>query len=338
MADALPQDNSTAASPAVRRYWQDFCTAVRLPADTPCQAWYFGSDAALAHELAELVLRGPKRATASLAEFKDGMPQVAPVPGGYSVVTEFDGTPRAVVRTARLDRRALRDVDAAFAWDEGEGDRTLADWQRGHRRYFTAVLKETGRAFDDGLLVDLERFELLYPFDAALNPVDCGPRLVAGLLPGVLSASVALQTLYYARDHAFGVHFETGRMADVAAFLARYDATRDGVWAVVDKGAILGTLVIDGGSFDDPDCAQLRWFILADELQGKGMGRRMMQAAMDFCAQRYSRVRLGTFSALNAARRLYEAFGFRKVHEQPTTEWGPEVLEQRWEWQRRDAR
>lgn len=338
MADALPQSNSTAGSPAVHRYWHAFCTAVRLPPETPYQAWYFGNTPAMAHELVELVLRGPKRATAGMAEFNDRMPQVAPVPGGYSVVTELDGTPRAVIRTVQLERRALRDVDAAFAWDEGEGDRTLDDWQRGHRKFFTEELQNLGRAFDDGMPVDLERFELLYPFDAALNPVDCGPRLIPALLPGVLSASVALQSQYYARDHGFGVHFETGRMADVAAFLARYDAARDGVWAVVDRGAVLGTLIIDGGSSDDPGCAQLRWFILADGLQGKGMGRRMMEAAMDFCAQRYARVRLGTFSALSAARHLYEAFGFRKFHEAPSTEWGPEVLEQRWEWQRKDIR
>lgn len=338
MSELQQFDNSVALSPQVRRFWADFCTAVRLPEDTPFQAWYFGDTTELAHELVELVLRGPKRATAGLAEFNDRMPQVAPVPGGYSVVTEFDGTPRAVIRTTQLDRRALRDVDAAFAWDEGEGDRTLDDWLRGHRSYFTRELARAGRVFDDAMAVDLERFELLYPFDAALNPVDCGPRLLPALLPGVLSASVALQTQYYARDHAFGVYFETGRVADVAAFLARYDAARDGVWAVVDKGAVLGTLIIDGGSCDDADCAQLRWFILADSLQGKGMGRHMMRAAMDFCAQRYARVQLGTFSALQAARHLYESFGFRKIYEMPSTEWGPEVLEQHWEWRREETR
>lgn len=337
MADPLPQDNSTAGSPAVLRYWQAFCTTTHLPADTPYQAWYFGDGPELAHSLVELVLRGPKRATAGLAEFNDRMPQVAPVPHGYSVLTEFDGTPRAVIRTAQLERRPFAAVDAAFAWDEGEGDRTLPDWQDGHRAYFSREMERLGRRFDESMLVDLERFELLYPFDAALNPVNCGPRLLPALLPGMLSASVALQTQRYARDHAFGVYFETGRMADVAAFLARYDAARDGVWAVVDRGAVLGTLVIDGGSGDDPQCAELRWFILADSLQGKGLGRRMMKAAMGFCTQRYARVRLGTFAALHAARHLYESFGFRMVHEAPSITWGPEVLEQHWEWQRRDA-
>jgi RimJ/RimL family protein N-acetyltransferase len=141
-----------------------------------------------------------------------------------------------------------------------------------------------------------------------------------------------LQTQYYAREHNFGVFFEAGRLADIGAFLARFDSERDGAWVAVDRGAVVGTIVIDGGSTDDADCAQLRWFIMDDALRGHGMGRRMMQAAMQFAAARYRRVILSTFVGLHAARHLYEAFGFRKVLEQRSTEWGPEVLEQHWEW------
>jgi len=331
VTDTSALDNSVERTSAVQAYWREFCTATGLDPATPYQAWYFGDTPRLAHELLELVLHGPKRATAGLSEFNDQMPDVKPAAGGYSVVTEHDGTPRAVIRTTVLERRPFGEVDAAFAWDEGEGDRTLADWKDGHRQFFTRELATIGRRFDEAMPVDLERFELLYPYEAALNPVACGPRLLPCLLPSALAASAALQSYYYARDHAFGVFFESGRMADIAGFLARYDARRDGVWVAVDGGQVLGTIVIDGGALDDPAVAQLRWFIMADALRGKGMGRRMMQAAVDFCRGRYARIRLGTFSALHAARHLYESFGFTLVYEQPSTEWGPEVLEQHWE-------
>jgi uncharacterized protein YhfF/ribosomal protein S18 acetylase RimI-like enzyme len=332
MNDVHALDNSVAKSAAVQQYWTDFCIASRLDPATPYQAWYFGDTPALAHDLVELVLHGPKRATAGLAEFNDQMPEVKPVSGGYSVLTEYDGMPRAVIRTTVLERRAFAEVDAAFAWDEGEGDRTLADWKEGHRSYFTRELATLGRRFDETLEVDLERFELLYPFDRALNPVDCGPRVLPCLLPGALASSAALQSQYYAREHGFGVYFEAGRMADIAAFLSRYDAHRDGVWVAVDSGQVVGTIVIDGGASANRTQAQLRWFIIADTLRGRGMGRRLMQDAMEFATARYARVRLGTFDALHAARHLYEDFGFRKVLERPSTEWGPEVREQHWEW------
>jgi len=334
VTDTSVLDNSVKRTPAVRDYWRRFCVATGLDPATPSQAWYFGDTPKLAHELVELVLSGPKRATAGLSEVNDTLPQVKPVAGGYSVLTEHNGTPRAVIRTTVLERRLFAEVDAEFAWDEGEGDRTLADWKDGHRRFFTRELATIGRRFDESLAVDLERFELLYPFEAALNPVDCGPRLLPCLLPGAMASSAALQTRYYARDHAFGVIFEAGRLADIAGFVARFDAARDGVWVAVDRGEVLGTIVIDGGSTGDPTSAQLRWFIVGDALRGRGMGRRMMQAAMDFASARYARVVLGTFSALDAARHLYEEFGFHRVLERPTTQWGPEVLEQHWEWTR----
>ncbi|HQR56169.1 MAG TPA: GNAT family N-acetyltransferase [Burkholderiaceae bacterium] len=332
MSDLHTLDNSVARTPAVERYWCDFCIATGLDPATPYQAWYFGDTAELAHELVELVLHGPKRATAGLAEFNDQMPLVKPVAGGYSVLTERDGAPRAVIRTTVLERRPFVEVDASFAWDEGEGDRTLDDWKDGHRRYFTRELALLGRRFDESMAVDLERFELLYPFDAALNPIDCGPRLLPCLLPGAMAASAALQSQYYARDHGFGVVFEAGRLADIAGFVARFDAGRDGVWVAVEGGRVQGTIVIDGGADDDPRRAQLRWFIVADDLRGKGMGRRLLEAAMAFASRRYERVHLGTFAGLDAARHLYEDFGFRKTLERRSTQWGPEVLEQHWEW------
>jgi uncharacterized protein YhfF/GNAT superfamily N-acetyltransferase len=334
VSDLHALDNSVERSPVVEDYWRKFCVATGLDPSTPYQAWYFGDSAELAHELVELVLHGPKRATAGLSEFNDQMPLVKPVAGGYSVLTERDGTPRAVIRTTVLERRAFAEVDAAFAWDEGEGDRTLADWMDGHRRFFTRELALLGRTFDEAMAVDLERFELLYPFDVAHNPVDCGPRLLPCLLPGAMSASAALQTQYYARDHGFGVFFEAGRLKDIADFVARFNAQRDGVWVAADGGQVLGTIVIDGGASDDPKSAQLRWFVVADALRGKGMGRRMMHAAMAFASGRYARVHLGTFAGLHAARRLYEEFGFTKTLERRSTQWGPEVLEQHWEWTR----
>lgn len=180
-------DNTVPQDGAVAAYWAEFCRAASVPESTPYQAWYFGDTPALAHELAELVLHGPKRATASLAWSNEAAPQAAPVPDGYSVITEFDGTPRAVIRTTSLETRALSAVDAQFAWDEGEGDRTLADWLDGHRRYFARECAQLGRTFSDDAPVALERFELLYPFDRALAAPD-GPRIVPGM-------TVTLETL-----------------------------------------------------------------------------------------------------------------------------------------------
>ena len=196
----------------------------------------------------------------------DALPHTAAVPDGYSVVTEIDGTPRAVIRTTGLERRKFFDVDAAFAWDEGEGDRTLDDWKHGHWSYFSRECESLGRPMSEDAEVCLERFELLYPFEYALNPVECGPRIVPGYIPGGLAASCALQTHYYALHHGFGAIFEAGRLADIGVFLDRYDAERDGIWLLVDGGRVQGSIVIDGGG-RQRGAAQLRWFIVSEDCE-----------------------------------------------------------------------
>jgi uncharacterized protein YhfF/RimJ/RimL family protein N-acetyltransferase len=322
-------DNRIARDGAVAAYWAEYCRAASLPASTPYQAWYFGNTPALAHELVELVLYGPKRATAGAAWAVDLEPDLGAVPFGYSVVTEFDGTPRCVIRTSQLQRKPLDQVDAQFAWDEGEGDRTLADWLDGHERYFRSECAAAGREFHSDMDVQLERFELLYPFDRAIAVPD-GPRLVPGYLPGAIGAMTALHSAFYSKVHGFGAAFEVKVASDLAQFIGRFDPAHDGLWLVVDDGRIAGSIAIDGR---DAASAQLRWFLLDPALQGGGLGQRMLDRALDFCRQRgLPRVHLSTFAGLDAARRLYERAGFRPVHEADGETWGRVVREQRFEW------
>ena len=314
---------------AVSAFWRTFCRCAGVPPETPYQAWYFGDSPALAHELVELVLNGPKRATAGSAWVYENAPDAAPVPDGYSVVTEHDGTPRAVIRTVWLETRSLADVDAQFAWDEGEGDRTLPDWLAGHTRYFTHECARQGRPFSPTMPVTLERFELLYPFDRALAVPD-GPRIVPCYLPGAIGMVGRLHGEYYAREHGFGVLFESKVTREFAEFAARFDPARDGIWLVVDRSEVHGSIVIDGHG--ESAQAHLRWFILSDAIRGRGQGHRLMDAAMAFCRRAgYRCVYLNTFKGLDAARALYERAGFRLVSEQNGETWGHAVVEQRFE-------
>ena len=66
------------------------------------------------------------------------------------------GRPRAILETVEVERRRFEGVDAAFAHDEGEGDRSLAYWRRAHTDYFT----RRGE-FQPGMEVYCERFRLV---------------------------------------------------------------------------------------------------------------------------------------------------------------------------------
>jgi len=111
----------------------------------------FGDNPQLADELAALVLAGKKRATCWAA----GEGPKTEV-GKQWVVLNGSGVPVAVIETVELTRRRFGEVDEAFAFDEGEGDSTLASWQRAHQNYF-------GRqgTFAPDMLLWCERFRLV---------------------------------------------------------------------------------------------------------------------------------------------------------------------------------
>jgi uncharacterized protein YhfF len=149
-------------SDAVKEFWREFCEKSELSPETPYQAWYFGNSAKMARELAELVISGQKTATASLVEFNEKHPQFAPVDDGYSVITDFNGNPLCIIQTTEIRHLPFIEVDARFAFDEGEDDRTLEDWRDGHWLYFTREVAENALEFNENSLVCCERFKLLY--------------------------------------------------------------------------------------------------------------------------------------------------------------------------------
>lgn len=120
--------------------------------------WAFGDGPELADELLLLVIAGAKRATCdSLAACQANiMPRV----GEVSVVLDGAGRPACAIETTAVDVRRFSEVDAAFAFEEGEGDRSLATWRRDHRRYF-----ERQGTFSEDMQVVCERFKLLDVFE-----------------------------------------------------------------------------------------------------------------------------------------------------------------------------
>ena len=155
-------------SPAVESFWRSFVDATGI--DGPYSAWSFGNEPAMADELGLLVRDGPKRATTSLLSWYEGgaadPEEPMPVVGALSVVLDGRGEPICVIRTVKVEVRPFGEVDEAFAWVEGEGDRGLAYWSDAHVRFFASE----GRPVDEDTLVVLDTFEQLWP-----NPDEGSP-------------------------------------------------------------------------------------------------------------------------------------------------------------------
>lgn len=150
-------------SDAIQNFWREFCAEnPGVNRDAPYEVWFFHHNRESSKKLAQLVLSGKKKATASLMENESDVGAGGSL-GGYSVVTDFDGNPQCVIQTTEVRRLPFREVDAQFAFDEGEGDQTLEYWRTAHRKFFTECCRELNIEFDESMLISCKRFELLFP-------------------------------------------------------------------------------------------------------------------------------------------------------------------------------
>jgi uncharacterized protein YhfF len=115
------------------------------------RSFAFGDNPQLADELLDLVLRGIKTATCSTEDEPN-----TSSPQERWIVLDGAGNPRCVIETTEVSYRRFGEVDASFAHEEGEGDRSLAYWREAHRDYFG----RQGR-FSEDMMLMCERFRLV---------------------------------------------------------------------------------------------------------------------------------------------------------------------------------
>ncbi len=118
------------------------------------RAFAFGDGPRLADELLELVVKGIKSATCSTEDEPN-----TSTPGERWIVLDGRGEPACVIETTEVTYRRFGEVDAAFAYEEGEGDRSLQYWREAHRHYFGRQGK-----FSEDMMLMCERFRLVEVF------------------------------------------------------------------------------------------------------------------------------------------------------------------------------
>ena len=154
---------------------------------------------------------------------------------------------------------------------------------------------------------------------------------LSGYVPGAIGRIAELHAIYYHKHWDFHVFFESKVATELSEFLCRFKEARDGFWVASVDERIVGSVAIDGVNHDSKG-AHLRWFIVAPENQGQGIGKILIEEAIEFCRKkRFARVYLWTFAGLDAARHLYEKYGFRLCEQCEGNQWGKTVTEQMFE-------
>jgi uncharacterized protein YhfF len=174
LAPTLGRKSMTTHIPAhLADFWNAFADSIGgVDAARFYDVCVFGDSEALANELAELVLRGTKRATAGSVSFYEDEGKRIPMLGDLSIVTSWAGRPLCIIETESVEVVPFSEVSSEFAATEGEGDGSLSFWREAHRQYFTRECVRSGRQFSEDMLVACERFKVVYqPSPNAAQPV-----------------------------------------------------------------------------------------------------------------------------------------------------------------------
>ena len=147
--------------------------------------------------------------------------------------------------------------------------------------------------------------------------------------PGDLGWVVHRHGAVYAQEYGYDAQFEALVAEIVAHFVQHYDAKRERCWIADQGGDLVGSVFLVERS---KTVAQLRLLLVEPQARGSGLGTRLVSECVRFARQTgYRKITLWTQSELRAARRLYQAAGFRVVGKEKNHSFGKDLVSETWE-------
>lgn len=149
------------------------------------------------------------------------------------------------------------------------------------------------------------------------------------LEPGDTGQLIHLHGILYKKEYGFDETFEAYVARGLADFVLSCDPEKERIWLAFDGDRIIGSIAIVRFSGTE---AQLRWYLVHPDYRGIGLGRRLMEEAIQFCKEcHYRKIFLWTTSELTDAAKIYKWNGFVKTEEVKHVIWGGERTEERYD-------
>ena len=126
------------------------------------QSFYFGDNKKVADECAELVVEGVKKATSPSVWWFKKYGEKFPKPGDLAIVTNWEGEPKAIIETIKVELVKFKDITPEYASMEGEGDKSLKYWKEVHEAYYKREMEPCGDRFDENMIIVCEYFKTIY--------------------------------------------------------------------------------------------------------------------------------------------------------------------------------
>jgi uncharacterized protein YhfF len=164
---ALPEKaTAVKLTPRAETLWRAYVNSLPQAGEAAFrfyEVFRVGDSERSADEGAALIKQGVKTATSSLLWEYHAANKPLPRLGSLSIVEDGKGDPVCIVETTWLTIIKFIDVDAQFAYEYGEWDRTLESWREHCWAYYTDQCRSLGRHVAPEMLLVCERFKVVYP-------------------------------------------------------------------------------------------------------------------------------------------------------------------------------
>lgn len=126
---------------------------------------------------------------------------------------------------------------------------------------------------------------------------------------GIALVIKTVMTEFGATGQGFAIHDP-----EVQSMFEAYSDTRSRYWVLVDGDNVIGGGGIASLTGADEKTAELRKMYFLKEARGSGWGARLMERALTQAkVLGYEQVYLETLKGMDAAKKLYEAVGFKPI-------------------------
>jgi len=144
-------------------YWEEFQKNNReyMSFEQP-PSFFFCDNKKDADECADLVVQKIKQATSPSVWWFKKNNEAFPKIGDIAIVTNWDGEPKAIIRTRKVEIVKFKDITPEYAKIEGEGDKTLEYWRKVHWDYYKNEMKEFNEFPNENMEIVCEYFETIW--------------------------------------------------------------------------------------------------------------------------------------------------------------------------------
>ncbi|PLP58608.1 MarR family transcriptional regulator [Mesorhizobium loti] len=154
------------------------------------------------------------------------------------------------------------------------------------------------------------------------------PYILRPLQTGDVGWITHRQGLLYAQEYGWDETYEALVAEILVGFVRAYDPKKERAWVAERNGEVVGSIF---AVHQSDDVAKLRLLYVEPSARGLGIGKRLVDECVAFARSRgYKTLTLWTNDILVAARRIYQAAGFKLVKEERHTSFGKDLVGQIW--------